>query len=389
MQAIRILQVLASGAVGGGATHLRSLVERMPRDRFDVHVACSADGPLAGELGSLGVPVWPVDLRGRMNLGSAPRLAALARELGTHAVHFHGTRAGLPGGLAARLSGAQGVYTVHGWACHPRRSRVLEIASRRIERAIVRLCDRVICVSQGDLETGLALGLLGPEKASVIPNGVDTSQFQEAPDRERAREALGLEPWDVSIGLVGRLTRQKGQEVLLRAAPLVLDEVPASRFLLVGDGEDRDRLEALAERLDLRSRVRFLGTRRDVPALMRALDVFVLPSHWEGMPISLLEAMAAGLPVVASNVTGSREAVVDGVSGLLVPAGSHADLAAALVRVAGDPQFAARLGAAARERVAARYGVDAMVAATAAVYEDLVASGPHGSARALGGGAAG
>ncbi len=388
MQAICVLQVLASGAVGGGATHLRSLVERMPAGRFDVHVACSADGPLAGELRSLGIPVWPVDLGGRLNLAATPRLTEIARKVGAQAVHYHGTRAGTPGAVAARCSGARAVYTVHGWACHPRNSRLLEIASRQIERGIVRLSDRVICVSQGDLETGEDLGLLDAGRAAVIPNGVDTSQFVAALERSEAREALALSPRDVSIGLVGRLTVQKGQEVLLRAAPRVLAALPAARFLMVGDGEDRGRLEALATRLDLANRVRFLGTRRDVPLLMRALDIFVLPSHWEGMPISLLEAMAAGLPVVASNVTGSREAVVDAETGLLVPPGDAGALAEAIIRVGSDPDFALRLGKAARERVMVTYSVDAMVAATAAVYEDLVWNGPHGRTRALGGGAA-
>lgn len=388
MQAIRILQILASGAVGGGATHLRSLVERMPAGRFEIHVACSADGPLAGDLRKMGVAVWPVDLRGRLNLASVPMLAALARRLGIHAVHFHGTRAAVPGAPAARLAGARAVYTVHGWACHPRPNRALELASRQIEWGVVRLCDRVICVSQGDLETGIALGILGPDKARVIPNGVDTSQFQGDTGRDAARAALDLAPQDVAIGLVGRLTRQKGQEVLLHAAPAILRAVPGALFLLVGDGEDRSRLEALAMRLGLANRVRFLGTRRDVPLLMRALDIFVLPSHWEGMPISLLEAMAASVPVVASAVTGSREVVVDGVSGLLVAPGSPEELAAAVIRIAADPGLAAGLGRAGRERVARAYAVEAMVEATAALYEELVRRGPRGTARALGGGAA-
>ncbi len=370
---IRILQVLASGAVGGGATHLRSLVERLSRERFETHVACSDDGPLQRELRAAGVPVWPIDLPGRLNLGATPRLAALARALAPDMVHFHGTRAGLAGALAARSAGARAIYTVHGWACHPRRTRVTEAMSRLVERQIVRAADRVICVSRGDFEMGLRLGLIDDRRALVIPNGVDPGPFARGVDRDGARAALGLRPDDIAIGLVGRLTRQKGQDSLLLAAPAVLAAAPAARFLLIGDGEDEPRLRDLARRAGLDGHVRFLGTRRDVPRLMQALDVFVLPSHWEGMPISLLEAMAAGLPVVASQVSGSREAVVDGESGLLVRPGDTGALAAALVRIACDAGLAARLGDAARARVACEYDVADMVARTAAVYEALQA----------------
>lgn len=321
-----------------------------------------------------GLAVHPVSMAGRSNLAAIAPLARLIRSSGIDLVHFHGTRAGLPGLAAARIAGSAALYTVHGWACHQGRGSLAMSAARAFERTIAHGADVLICVSQADLAVGLRFGLVNPERSRVIANGVDPARCDASERRQEQRSQLGLSPRSQAIGLVGRLTHQKGQRLLLNAAPGILARHPEARFVLVGDGEDRELLTALAAHHGLADRVLFAGPRLDVPALMAALDVFVLPSYWEGMPISLLEAMAAGKPVIASRVNGSAEAIADGKTGLLVPPGDAPALGAAICRILGDPALAARIGEAARREVNERYHVVDMISSVASLYEALAAA---------------
>ncbi|MBU6429747.1 MAG: glycosyltransferase family 4 protein [Cyanobacteria bacterium REEB65] len=374
MGQIRVLEVLASGALGGGATHVAALARGLDPDRYDVQVACSPDGPLLSDLADAGIVVHPVRLFGRFNLGGVLALWRLISSHRIQIVHYHGTRAGLPGCMAARLTAAAGVYTVHGWACHPRRDPLSPGLARLVERTISHASDVVVCVSQGDLATGLKLGLVNPARSRVIPNGVDPENCIVSGKSLEQRRELGLHPGQRAIGLVGRLTEQKGQHLLIAAAPKILARHPEAVVVLVGDGTQRTRLENDARQRGIRDRVVFAGPRRDIPALMAALDVFVLPSLWEGMPISLLEAMAAGKPVVASDVHGSAEVVTDGETGLLVRRGDVAALAEAVCRVLEDTMLAAKLGEAARRKVRDSYHVHSMIDGVGALYDALVAS---------------
>jgi len=168
---------------------------------------------------------------------------------------------------------------------------------------------------------------------------------------------------------LARLSPQKGIDTLVTAAGLV----PEAKFLVVGDGPERTALEAQAESLGISSRVSFLGHRRDVPALLASADVFALPSLFEGLPLSVLEAMAAAKPVVASRIGGTDEAVVDGVTGILVPPSDPAALAQAIRTVLADPQLAARMGGAGRARVHEAFTAQAMARGVEAVYDELLA----------------
>ncbi|MNX66217.1 putative glycosyltransferase EpsD [compost metagenome] len=267
------------------------------------------------------------------------------------------------------------LYTVHGWSFHQRGSALAEAAARSLEAVASRLSRQVVCVSHADQRSGLVHSILSAQRSRVIPNGIDPSRFRPDPlARARLRQALGVAEGEPLIGLFGRLTRQKAQGVFLRAAAEVLAREPASRFMLVGDGEDRAALAALSAGLGLGGRLLMLGSRSDVPALLAATDVFVLPSLWEGLPIALLEAMACGVPVIASAVDGSVEVVQPGQSGLLVPPGEVAPLAEAILALIRTPALAARLSAAGRERVLALYPLSRMIAAIEALYAEVAAA---------------
>lgn len=366
---IRILQVLASGAVGGGTTHLLGLVGGLS-EHFELHVACSDDGPLLADLARAGVRTHRVPMTRKFNPGAIMALAAIILREGIDQVHFHGTRAGLAACPAAVLTRRPGIYTVHGWSFHPRGSALLETLARMLEQRIARSSARVICVGDSDRRLGLRLGILSAAQSRVIPNGVLPEAFLP---RMEDRAAVRAE-WNVSddcllVSLFGRLTEQKGQRTLLRAATQFAGQ--PLRFMLVGDGEDRAALMALACELGIAEQVIFTGFRHDVPRLLSATDVVVLPSLWEGLPICLLEAMAAGRPVVASAVDGSVEVVQPGQTGLLVPPDHPEALAGAIAFLRANPHARERLGARGQERVRQLYALTDMLHATGAVYMEL------------------
>jgi len=367
---VRILHVLASGAVGGGTTHLLSLVGGLDPERFEQHVACSDDGPLLSDLARFGVRVHRVAMLGRINPAASLRLAAIILREGIDQVHFHGTRAALAACPAAFLTGRSRIYTVHGWSFHPRGSALLESVARMLEAAIARFSSRVICVGDSDRRLGLRLGILDARTCRVIPNGVLSEAFlPRQEDRESLRAEFAIPPNCLLVSLFGRLTVQKGQKTFLEAAARLTDR--DLRFMLVGDGEDREALERLARSLDLEDRLIITGYRSDVPRLLAATDVVVLPSLWEGLPICLLEAMAAGLPVIATAVDGSVEVVMPGKTGILVPTEHPQALAEAILFLLEHPQARAAFGTRGQERVRRLFSLSEMLRATGEVYLEL------------------
>ena len=209
--------------------------------------------------------------------------------------------------------------------------------------------------------------MLRPERTSTIPNGIDLSHQNVLASSGR-RESSTLE-----IVTVGRLVRQKGISVLLEAAGTVITRFPQVRFTLVGDGPLRRALEAQAAGLGLTEQVRFLGTLVEPQNVVAGCDLFVLPSLWEGMPMSLLEAMAAGRPVVASSVSGSAELILDEETGVLVPPGNPERLADAMIRMLENPEAAEAMGRRAADRVRREFSLERMLTSTDTLYRQLLA----------------
>jgi len=378
---IPLLALIASGAVGGGSTHLRALLSGLDRTRFTPTVACGDDGPLADVLRTMGIPVLALRLVEGFGWRAWPALDAWIARHHPAFLHAHGTRAALFASMLARRHRVPWLYTVHGWTCHPRPTPGATWLARHLERGLAHSADHVVCVSAADHALGLRHGLLVPGQVSVVPNGIDPTAF--APDpaaRERRRGELGLGSTDRLVSLFGRLTRQKAPEVFLAAARRIDD--PDVRFALFGDGPDRPWLEGLARQWGLTARVVFAGFVAEVAEYLSASDCFVLPSRWEGLPIALLEAMATGVPVIASRVGGSSEVIEDGACGLLVAPDSPEALAAAIRSLLDHPEYARRLAQRAQDRVRERYGLATMVAATADCYRRLVGVAGEGGGRA-------
>jgi len=364
----RVLHVINTSEEGGGARHLFQLVSRLDPLAFVPVVATTDHGPLVGRLEASNVRVVDVDMmRGRIDPRPVVRLRRVLRR-GFDLVHLHGTRAGFFGALA--LHGVDPrprvVYTVHCLSCSRRAPAPVRSFFARVERFVAQRADRVISVSERDRRFGVERGIFPPDRTISIPNGIDVATFPASMPEPFSR------PERAEIVTIARLVRQKGIRFLVEAARHVVDRHRAVRFTVFGDGPERRTLEAQAARLGLGDRLRFAGMATDVVSDLGSCDLFVLPSLWEGMPISLLEAMAAGRPVIATAVSGSSELVIDGETGMLVPPADPRALAAAIDALLRDRAAASAMAAAGRERVRENFSIDRMVGATAEIYRELL-----------------
>jgi glycosyltransferase involved in cell wall biosynthesis len=325
-------------------------------------------GSLAARAGELGFVVHRLEQRPGLDWEVVRRLRELVRRLGVSVLHAHNEGAGLYAGLAGRLSGRPVVTTRHGLSFRAGPRGIW------LRRAAGLLARRTVCVGRGVYRLARRVDRLPARRLEVVYNGVDTRRF--APDpaaRARARGRLGLGPAEPVVISVGRLAPEKDYGVLLEAMARL--PRPEARLLLVGEGPARPGLEAMIGELGLAGRVRLLGDRRDVPSLLNAADVFALSSLSEGVSMALLEAMACGLPAVATRVGGTPEVVRQGETGLLCPPGQPRPLAQALERLLARPGLARALGEAGRERVGQRFSLGAMARAYARIYAELAGRG--------------
>jgi glycosyltransferase involved in cell wall biosynthesis len=368
MTRMGLLFVLTSPVRGGVEEVVLALLQRLDRSEF--RLALAAPPPLLDALAPdlAGVPVDTLGVAaeswGRRD--EIARLAAFIRRLRPDVVNPHLFRSTLVAAPVARWCGARSVVeTYHGregWRRGPVRGRFLP------DRLIARLLDGVIAVSEAARDFLIAAKGYSPGRVVVVPNGRDLSVYSPGEGREPVRRALGLDAAAPVVGVVGRLEAQKGHTYLLDAWPDVRRDFPGARLLVVGDGALRAELEARARGPGLHGSVTFTGFRADVPRVLAALDVLVLPSLYEGMPLTVIEASAMGLPVVATAVDGTPEVVRDGETGRLVPPARPAALADALRALLADPARARAMGRAGRAHVLARFDLDTQVEATARVY---------------------
>ncbi len=376
----RVLHVHTLPVVSGSGINTFLSMRGLDPARWEASLACAPGGrleDLVRESGMAFVPVpdlvQPVDpLR---DLRAALALRRVIRSGGYDLVHTHNSKAGFVGRLGAHWAGtAKVVHTVHGFAFHDQEPPARRALFRFLERRAARWCDHMIFISRPLQDWAGRERIVCPGGQSVIYSGIEPERFAPAGPDERAalRDRWGL-PRDAPVaGIVSKLWEGKGHDTLLGALAGLRRRLPGARLLVVGEGELRPRLEALATELGVREAVVFTGFLQDVRPAVGAMDVSVLPSLFEGMGRVLLEAMAMGLPVVASRVGGIPDVVDDGVTGLLVPPGDGPALTRALETMLTDGALAARMGAAGRARVDERFGARAMAASIEKVYLDLL-----------------
>ncbi|WP_299050340.1 glycosyltransferase [uncultured Nocardioides sp.] len=369
---VELAVVMDTTAVGGAENVVLAMCAAFDPDRVRPRLVClREEGPLADDFRRAGVPVTALGRSGRFDLRTLPRLVRALRGADAVLVSHHHRASLVLGRLAGRLAGARHtVVAAHDMGLVELGGRVLPrttVASLRWTGALVLLAP-----SQGRYlhdQEGVGRRPWSRTREVVVPNGIPLPPPPPDGARGAARAALDLPDGAFVVGVVARLSAQKAHHVLLQAFVRVRAEVPDARLVVVGDGERRTELEALAADLGLGDAVLFTGVRRDVADLLPGFDVLALSSVHEAAPLVVIEAMAAGVPVVATDCGALRDMVAEPTEGLLVRVGDHVGLAAALTRLAGDPQERDRMGAAARRRAERDFDVTA----TARGYEDLLA----------------
>ena len=393
MTPIPLLHPITRLIVGGAQENTMLTADLLDPDRWDVDVISGpqtgAEGSLIEEVRARGVSltIEPNLVREVNPLKDLLALLALYRHIrrGRYAiVHTHSGKAGMLGRWAAWSAGVPVIiHTVHGWSHHERQHPLVRRFYILLEQLTAPITDKLIVVSPRNTEKGLADHIATPEKYVTIRSGIDLENFRhpERP-REAVRAELGIPSDAPVVGTVTRLSAQKAPLDFVSAAAQVAQQRPDAHFVVVGDGPLRAEVEAEIAARDLTERVHLTGLRRDVPDLMHSFDIFALSSLWEGLPRVLPQAMAAGLPIVATAVDGNAEAVVaplpfsnrsvsDGVNGFLTPPGNPQAFADALLNLLTDPKLATRMGQAGLDRVD-EFSACKMVRDIAALYECLL-----------------
>lgn len=386
----RVMMVMEA-TIGGTKRHLHELSVGLHARGWHVEVACPrvraeahGDTSFWDDLSVAGIPLRPLPMErkvaSRVNVEAIGTLARMIREASPRidVVHAHSAIGGAVARLAVLVAGLWGrrpavVYTPHGFAFldgSPARRR----GFLAVERILGLTTDRVIGVSPTEAEVAWRRRVVPRERAVAIPNGIDPTTMPTSADGVRARAEEG---WDTSpvVMTVARMTPQKDPSTWLRVAARIAASRSDVRFVWVWGGETAQEVRDEAHRLGIADRVDFVGYRPDARRLVAGANVFLLTSRFEGLPYSLIEALAVGVPVVATDVTGTRDVVRHGVTGLLSPAGDVEGLASHVLSMLRDPKRAAALATAGREDVVQRFSMDTMVEATARVYRTVASSG--------------
>lgn len=367
MKPIRVCQLITELRPSGAERMVYELSRRLDRERFCVQVAALRGGAVADMIRQAGIDVHVLDVKSKWDLLKLPKLRRLLKEQRIDILHTHLFHADLAGRPAAVLAGVPHlVHTVH---VAEQRWRPWQFA---FARATDFACDRIIAVSKSVQAHHAAKAHLAAERYVVIPNGVDVQAFgYDGQSRGRIRRQWGAGPRDVVALYVGRLDHQKGIDVLLSA----IEQTAALslKFVIAGDGPQRAMVEEFVSHTETASRCHYLGFVDEPATIYNAADIFVLPSRWEGLPLALIEAMAAGLPCVATAAPGNIDVVDHGKTGLLVKKENPTALAQAIDQLLDDPDLRASLAHAATKEAALHYSIERNVQAHQALYEELVA----------------
>lgn len=363
---LRILHIIPTLVRGGAEKQLALLATGLPKEQFDVHVAVlTHTGPLETPLREAGISVTLVGKRWKVDPLAFYRLKRLIRRLKPDVVHTWLFAANSYGRQAALAAGVK--HVVAGERCVDPWKSSLHFA---IDRSLARRSDRIVTNSSGVKDFYVRHGLPA-DKFTIIPNGIRVGPLVEPLSREQLFQELKLPPAEHLIGIVGRLWPQKRIKDLIWAADLLKTTRDGWHALIIGDGPERWRLERFRDQNEIADRVHFLGERNDVPRLMPHFDVLWLGSEYEGQSNAVLEAMAAGVPVVATDIPGNRDLVVPGETGLLLPVGDRFEFARQTHWLLEDPAKRKQMGAAGRERILREFSIEQMVEKHAALYREL------------------
>lgn len=379
---VRVERIIARLNIGGPAIHTILLTRHLRDMGFETELVTGVEGPGEGNMLDLAAAnnvepvIYPAlgrELSPLKDMAVVWALCRRFRRLRPDVVHTHTAKAGAVGRMAAWLARVPvRVHTFHGHVFSgyfsPAKTRVFVL----MERLLARMSTRIIVLGERQKADILSLGIGREQQFVCMPLGLDLSRFLKAEEhRGELRAELGISPETPVVGIVARLVPIKAHEDFLEAAKIVRTSIPEAVFLVVGDGPERARLESLASGMGLDGCVRFLGFRSGLPQVYAGLDVSVLCSHNEGMPVALIESLASGTPAVATDVGETRGIIQDGVSGFIVPVAVPQALAEGIVRVLRSPD-AREMGLKGREHVYPRFSIERLTQDMAALYGSLL-----------------
>ena len=369
MQKIRALHLVEDLKIGGAERLIADIAEGLDSQKFDVTVWCVArGGEIADELNEKGIKVKILGIISYYNPLNILKLARLLRKAKPDIVHTHGYFASVIGRIAAKIAGILILINhVHSTYWDYRKRHIL------MEKFLSIFTHKIICCSKAVEDFVRDYERIKPSKTVVIYNSVDEDNFSTFKNGSSAKAQLGVDSGVSLVGTVSSLAPHKGHKYLIQAAPMILDILPSTKFLIVGDGILREKLEEQVKNLNLISNVIFTGTRKNIPDLLSAMDIFVLPScSREGLGISIIEAMAAEKPVVATDIGGIPEVVKNGETGFLVLPRNSEALAQAIIELLRNPKKANTMGKKGRIRFQEKFTNKRMLSEVENLYVALL-----------------
>lgn len=363
---IKVAQVIADASLGGGPKHVLSLVKNFDDKSINNIIISSSNGPeFIEEVKSHGIKVHTVDLMAsRINFKNLLKLNKILEEEKIDIVHAHGTRAAFYIGILSLIKPIKFVYTVHGFSYRRGVKTLKNQLSMQVERFIANKSKKVISVSDTDRKDAIQIGILKQSNSTTIYNSVDDKEFLK-------KKILNFNKETIKICTIGRFVEQKGYEYLIKAIPEIIKKKPNSEFILIGDGPLKNEMEYLSKELGVNQYIKFLGYRNDVSKILVNSDIFVLPSLWEGLPISVIEALASKVPVVATSVNGTVEIVESGSSGVLVRPKDVEELAQAIVDILENEKTAVQYAEEGYKTFNEKFTLSQMIDKTINIYNNI------------------
>jgi len=368
----KILITIRQGKIGGGESHVLDLIKHLDRNRYEPIVLAFTDGIMINIIQQWGVKTHVIYTEKPFDFLVWRKVERFLKEQRIELVHAHGTRANSNVFWAAQRLNLPIIYTVHGWSFHQDQNFFVRTLREAGERFLINRSKLTICVSKSNLKDGEER--VGLTRSIIINYGIDLDKFDPNKKYKNLKQELGITEDETLVGYMARITIQKDPHTLMHAIAEVLKRTKQIKFLVIGDGDLKESAVALAKKLGIDGNVIFQNFRQDTPNVLAGIDIYCLPSLWEGLPIGLLEAMAMRKAIVATPVDGTKEAIEDKFSGLFIPPQSPNELANAIIHLHENKGLLYSLGQNARHIIEQRFEVKRMVREIENVYSSFLTS---------------
>lgn len=371
MEKIRVLETIRQGSVGGGESHVLDLVGGLNKELFDPVVLSFTEGPMVDRLQEMGVKTHVISTLKPFDFRVFGQVKKLMKQEGIQLLHAHGTRACSNTYYPAKQLNIPLIYTVHGWSFHDNQKEWIRRIRILGERLLVKRAAVTVCVSDSNLQEGSSYFKFN--KSIVIKNGINQVRFNPEKSFKDIRAELGVGKDEVLVGFIARVTLQKNPLLLIRSFAKLAGTLPV-KLLIVGDGDLKKEAVDLAAALKVEDKIIFQPFRQDIPDLLNAIDIYCLPSLWEGLSIALLEAMAMRKAIVATPVNGTKEVITHLHNGILVPVNDADALANAFVQLVNDPLLREQIAQQAYQTLSQEFNTQTMVHKIEELYTQVTAN---------------